>query len=570
MGAMTTTKTESVRGLDDAALVAETLEGNWDAYRQIVARYQSLICAVAYSGTGSVARSEDIAQETFVTAWKNLRTLREPEQLRSWLCGIARNLVSNLRRRARREPAEVGEPYDAAHELASSGSSPPEEAIRKEEEAILWRSLGNIPETYREPLVLYYREHRSIEHVAFQLGLTEDATRQRLARGRALLQEQVLAFIEGTLDRSKPGAAFTANVMSVLPVWAALGGATVSAGQGSTTAKAGTAMSGAGFTAVIMGLVGALGGFVGWQMSAADAQSELERIWVERFWRWLVIGVAVFVVPAVAIVMLWGGSLPWLPGVLCYYVAGVYVLIGVPFAIWAWQNHRRIYGKRTGTSSWRTVVKLFVGATLLAGLGAAGTVAFGFPSDTWTDLWLLLVFGLGAMSAAVAIWEWRQSRRRPSDAMATFVPRPKHAPALIWVAGATVAMAALLTVSLASSERASRVTASAARELIAAHPEAKIQIHERRHGSKTLNVVIENGGGVARYFAPADTATVAALERQGVSYRTLREGRDFELLGWPGRMLFVLSIFTVAAGSVILVRGWRNRRSYGQAPAPRG
>jgi hypothetical protein len=266
-------------------------------------------------------------------------------------------------------------------------------------------------------------------------------------------------------------------------------------------------------------------------------------------------------VPALTIVTLWGRSSPWIPGVLSYYVAGIYILIGVPFAIWAWQNHRRIHGHAAGMDSRRTIVKLFLAALLLAGLGATGTAYFGFPSDTWTDLWLLFVFAFSAMTAAVAIWEWRQSRRRAAGIPTPPFLRTHKAPSLIWVAVATLCLAALLPLSLGGSGRTNRTTANGARELIAAHPDARIQIHERRHGSKSLNVLIEDGGKTTRYVAPVDAATLAVLEQQRVSYRTLREGRDFELLGWPGRMLFVLSIFTVTAGSVILVRGWRNRRS---------
>ena len=84
---------------NDAELVAATLSGSRDAFGHIVARYQSLVCALAYSATGSLSQSEDLAQETFFTAWKQLRSLREPGRLRSWLCGIARNLINNWLRR---------------------------------------------------------------------------------------------------------------------------------------------------------------------------------------------------------------------------------------------------------------------------------------------------------------------------------------------------------------------------------------------------------------------------------------------------------------------------------------
>jgi len=59
-------------GTADVELVAQSMAGNRDAFGHIVSRYQSLICSLAYSATGSLGQSEDLAQETFITAWKHL------------------------------------------------------------------------------------------------------------------------------------------------------------------------------------------------------------------------------------------------------------------------------------------------------------------------------------------------------------------------------------------------------------------------------------------------------------------------------------------------------------------
>src|SRR5262245_36922612 len=101
---MMTTGMISAVAQSDSELVGESLAGNRDAFGQIVSRYQSLICSLAYSATGNLGQSEDLAQETFITAWKHLARLREREKLRSWLCGIARNRINSFLRRERREP----------------------------------------------------------------------------------------------------------------------------------------------------------------------------------------------------------------------------------------------------------------------------------------------------------------------------------------------------------------------------------------------------------------------------------------------------------------------------------
>ena len=233
-----TTRAVSAEVFNDAELVSESLSGNRDAFGRIVAQYQSLICSLAYSATGSLSQSEDLAQETFLAAWKQLADLREPHKLRAWLCGSARNLINYSLRRQGREPSHAAEPLETVEEPPSLEPLPPDQAIGREEEAILWRSLERMPEIYREPLVLFYREHQSIERVAQNLELSEDAVKQRLSRGRKLLHEQVLAFVESALERTNPDRAFTAGVLAALPVLAATAR---TATAGATAAKSGTA-----------------------------------------------------------------------------------------------------------------------------------------------------------------------------------------------------------------------------------------------------------------------------------------------------------------------------------------
>src|SRR6187399_1865752 len=117
----------------DADLVQRSLTGGTPAFSEIVARYQTLICSLAYNATGSLSRSEDLAQEVFLTAWKELRQLREPEKLRSWLCGIARRLAANTRRREGREPVCAAEELEDRHHAPEPG--PTEETISREKEA---------------------------------------------------------------------------------------------------------------------------------------------------------------------------------------------------------------------------------------------------------------------------------------------------------------------------------------------------------------------------------------------------------------------------------------------------
>jgi RNA polymerase sigma factor (sigma-70 family) len=258
---------------DDADLVAESLAGSRDAFRAIVERYQTLICSLAYNATGNVSQSEDVAQETFLAAWTDLRSLREPPKLRAWLCGIVRNRIQKSLRREGREPALNAAPLDDARESPACEALPSEQAISREEEALLWRSLEKIPELYREPLILFYRQNQSVELVAEALELSEDAVKQRLARGRKLLQEEVQAFVENTLGRTAPGRGFSGAVIAGLPLLASPA-ATAGLGAG----VKGTAAVKSGFLAAWMGpFLGFFAGFMAQWMVVRATTTGRER-----------------------------------------------------------------------------------------------------------------------------------------------------------------------------------------------------------------------------------------------------------------------------------------------------
>ena len=264
----------SIDAMTDADLVTASLAGDRDAFAQIVERYQRLLCSLAYSATGSFTESEDIAQETLVAAWRQLAQLREPEKLRSWLCGILRHQVGRSRRREGREPVRRADELDAAADLSSGDEHALDLTVANEEQMILWHALEQVPALYREPLVLYYRENRSIEHVAVALDLTEDTVKQRLARGRKMVQERVLSFVEGALARSTPGRLFTLSVLAGLPGLsppaqaASLGAAAL---QGATVAKS------AGLAAVLSSLSGVINATLSLRAALDQARTRHER-----------------------------------------------------------------------------------------------------------------------------------------------------------------------------------------------------------------------------------------------------------------------------------------------------
>ncbi len=215
----------------DTDIYTASLGGDREAFGEIVRQNQNLVSSVTYSMTGNVQQSEDLAQEAFIVAWQNLHSLKDPAKLPAWLCGIARNLANNWIRRTQTErQSRTDLPLEEIPATPSDG------AVQAEQAALLWATLQEIPEQYREPLIMYYRQSRSVQEIAVALEITEDNVRQRIARGRTFLKEEVERRVETALEQLRPGTNFSLAVVAALPAWSA----STLAGAASTAAGTGT------------------------------------------------------------------------------------------------------------------------------------------------------------------------------------------------------------------------------------------------------------------------------------------------------------------------------------------
>jgi RNA polymerase sigma factor (sigma-70 family) len=237
--------------MTDAELLEASRRGERDAFGRLVERYQRMVSAVSYSRTRNQALSEDVAQETFIAAWRQLDQLREPNRLRSWLCGIARNLARKAKRRTDREVPE------AETELAAQ-DNPFDAVCEAQAERVVGEALARVPESYRDVLVLYYREQQSVREVSDALGITEAATMQRLSRGRQYLANGVTSLVEKSLRGQRPKRNLVASVLAALPAASIMTPSRVEASPSShggnmfKLALAAAAFTAAGTTAIVV------------------------------------------------------------------------------------------------------------------------------------------------------------------------------------------------------------------------------------------------------------------------------------------------------------------------------
>jgi RNA polymerase sigma factor (sigma-70 family) len=280
---------EAMTAMSDDQLWQRSGEGDREAFARIVERYQSLICSLAYSACGNLAGSEDLAQETFIAAWQKLGELREPARLRAWLCGIVRNLAANAIRRDQRRGVVV-QSLDSVAEPSGSDADPAVQAISQEEADLLWRALAGLSETYREPMVLFYRQGQSVAEVARSLDLAEDAVKQRLSRGRSMLREELASIVKTTLTRTCPTRAFTVAVLAALPAFkpsSAAAASLATAATGKAAAKG--VLAGMVPWAIIGPPIGLLLGLFSARAAASTGRSAQERACMHRHVRRMIL-----------------------------------------------------------------------------------------------------------------------------------------------------------------------------------------------------------------------------------------------------------------------------------------
>ncbi|MBN2209433.1 MAG: sigma-70 family RNA polymerase sigma factor [Candidatus Coatesbacteria bacterium] len=185
----------------DAELVAKTVSGEQDAYKELVSRYQGHVYGLAYSLVNNWAEAQDIAQETFIRAYLNLDQLREPARFAAWLRRVAFSVAMNWLRAFR--PGLFKE-LDGLVDLDSLDvpdfQPDPQEAAEKQElaEAVM-RAVQSLPPKYRVPLTMFHLNGLSYQKVADFLDIPLGTAKSLISRARAKLRSALPASVTGEL-----------------------------------------------------------------------------------------------------------------------------------------------------------------------------------------------------------------------------------------------------------------------------------------------------------------------------------------------------------------------------------
>lgn len=199
---------------DDRELVRAAKRGDLAAFETLVRRHERRIYGLARRLTGSEHDAQDVTQQAFLSAVKNLGGFRETAAFSTWLTAIAAHAALKILRKRRGMPttsldeaAEPGEDGRVPHPeyIADWRAAPDRLAQRAETRRLLDAAIAELPPLHRAVFLLRDVEDLSAREAARALGISEANVKVRLMRARLQLRERLTRAFGDRARRYRPG-----------------------------------------------------------------------------------------------------------------------------------------------------------------------------------------------------------------------------------------------------------------------------------------------------------------------------------------------------------------------------
>lgn len=175
--------------MNEKQRVQQVLSGNTSAFGYFVETYQDMAITIAYRICGNKQDAEDVVQESFVKAYRNLHSFRSESKFSSWLYRIVYNTaVTHTKAKVWVSDSEVE--LSQIHEETFDTET---QILAAEQTEMVQNVLNRIPKGDALLLTLYYMEDNSIKDIAKITGLNETNVKVKLFRARKLFKELLVA-----------------------------------------------------------------------------------------------------------------------------------------------------------------------------------------------------------------------------------------------------------------------------------------------------------------------------------------------------------------------------------------
>ena len=178
----------------DEELVARSRSGDMDSFNQLILRWERPIYALAYRVIGQEEDARDVAQETFLRAFRALPGFKGQAKFSSWIYRIALNLCRDWIRRKKRTPvSQVPEDVDLSELAAEQGpvESVEELVARRELSAVVEEAMAFLPEEQRTAVILKEYHGMTFQEIADLQGCPLSTVKTRLYQGLSVLRKHL-------------------------------------------------------------------------------------------------------------------------------------------------------------------------------------------------------------------------------------------------------------------------------------------------------------------------------------------------------------------------------------------
>ncbi len=183
---------------EDYEFVSLCKEGDVDAFEVLVRKHQKRMLNIAYRMIGNYEEACDIVQDTFISAYKSIKSFKGEAKFSTWLYTIVMNLSKNrlkqLRTQLHREKFSIDDPAltnngQVRGALASSGPSALETLERRDVQQKVQQCINSLDEEFREVLILRDIQGFSYDEISDVLTVPEGTVKSRLSRAREAVKD---------------------------------------------------------------------------------------------------------------------------------------------------------------------------------------------------------------------------------------------------------------------------------------------------------------------------------------------------------------------------------------------
>ncbi|MBI3820144.1 MAG: sigma-70 family RNA polymerase sigma factor [Planctomycetes bacterium] len=185
---------------DDIQLVEDVLKGRVDSFRILVERYQNHVFRLALKlSNGDRERAADLAQETFLRAYRGLAGFAFDAKFSTWLHRVTLNVAISQKRRERAQKrgtalsldVPVDEQSEEPRQVAARTRTPQQEVVASEGMRRVYEAVNSLDEDLKRLVILVNMEDYSYEDAAMMLNIPIGTVRSRLHRARELLMQKL-------------------------------------------------------------------------------------------------------------------------------------------------------------------------------------------------------------------------------------------------------------------------------------------------------------------------------------------------------------------------------------------